>query len=366
MNIVFICGSLEPGKDGIGDYVRTIAGQLVKAGGSCLLISWHDRLVSGRDTQIACYRSEKNLDIVEMRLSNSLSTISKAHLIRPVLDEFNPDLVSIQYNPYSYHVKGLPSFLARDLLGFLGGHRLHVMFHELWCDWSLPVSLRAKLYGVAQRFIARDLYSTLKPVACHTSNGFYKEKLFELGISASIFPVFSNIKIADLPVNSRHWLTDFLDLGCVENPYVLGLFGEQQTPPRKAAVEELRSTIFKFQPSASICLAVCGRHTARSLSYTKKLAELLEVAVPPIYLGFLSNDLLSHFLSSIDCGISMYPVELAGKSGALAACLEHETQVALVGHNLNSDHACHMLLPGQLGSSGGCQAIAHKLLQLCN
>ena len=32
MNILFICGSAEPGKDGVGDYTRRLCGELLRTG----------------------------------------------------------------------------------------------------------------------------------------------------------------------------------------------------------------------------------------------------------------------------------------------------------------------------------------------
>ena len=30
MNLLFICGSLEPGKDGVGDYIRRLSSELLQ------------------------------------------------------------------------------------------------------------------------------------------------------------------------------------------------------------------------------------------------------------------------------------------------------------------------------------------------
>ena len=38
MKITFICGSLNPGQDGVGDYTRRLAAQLALDGHECQLI----------------------------------------------------------------------------------------------------------------------------------------------------------------------------------------------------------------------------------------------------------------------------------------------------------------------------------------
>ena len=45
MKLVFICGSLEPGKDGVGDYVYILARELIDLGHTCLLIALNDQFL---------------------------------------------------------------------------------------------------------------------------------------------------------------------------------------------------------------------------------------------------------------------------------------------------------------------------------
>ena len=45
MNIAFICGSLEPGKDGVGDYLQRLGLELLQQGHKVSLIAIHDHFV---------------------------------------------------------------------------------------------------------------------------------------------------------------------------------------------------------------------------------------------------------------------------------------------------------------------------------
>mgnify|MGYP003474349261 CR=1 FL=1 len=42
MKILFICGSLEPGKDGVGDYTRRFCGELLKMNYEVQILSIND------------------------------------------------------------------------------------------------------------------------------------------------------------------------------------------------------------------------------------------------------------------------------------------------------------------------------------
>lgn len=42
MDILFICGSVEPGKDGVGDYTRRLSGELIRIGHEVKILSLCD------------------------------------------------------------------------------------------------------------------------------------------------------------------------------------------------------------------------------------------------------------------------------------------------------------------------------------
>ena len=42
MKIIFLCGSLEPGRDGVGDYVLLLSGELVRQGHQASIIALND------------------------------------------------------------------------------------------------------------------------------------------------------------------------------------------------------------------------------------------------------------------------------------------------------------------------------------
>lgn len=42
MKLLFLCTSLEPGRDGVGDYVRLLAEACIEAGHECRLLALND------------------------------------------------------------------------------------------------------------------------------------------------------------------------------------------------------------------------------------------------------------------------------------------------------------------------------------
>ena len=48
MKIAFICGSIEPGRDGVGDYTRRLAIELIKNSYEVAVIALHETIIDER------------------------------------------------------------------------------------------------------------------------------------------------------------------------------------------------------------------------------------------------------------------------------------------------------------------------------
>lgn len=44
MKFLFICGSLEPGKNGVGDYTRRLAGECIRMGHDAMILALDERI----------------------------------------------------------------------------------------------------------------------------------------------------------------------------------------------------------------------------------------------------------------------------------------------------------------------------------
>src|SRR5215210_3802535 len=129
MKILFLCGSLEPGRDGVGDYTRRLAGELIRQGNKTFIISLNDRYVSEVFKTI---QHDDATAISVLRLPSNLVTKKKMQFARKWIDNENPEWLSLQYVPFSFHTKGLPFRLSKLLRGLGKGRKWQIMFHELW------------------------------------------------------------------------------------------------------------------------------------------------------------------------------------------------------------------------------------------
>ena len=133
MKTAFLCSSLERGRDGVGDYTRRLASELIRQGHPSIAISLNDTHIS--DPVFELQKIEGN-SVSVLRLPGTMPWQERASTARKWLDAFNPDWVSLQFVPFGFHPKGLPFGLSRHLKSIIGLRPLHWMFHELWVLWN--------------------------------------------------------------------------------------------------------------------------------------------------------------------------------------------------------------------------------------
>ena len=200
MNIAFICGSLEPGKDGVGDYLRHLSLELLQKGHKVSLIAIHDPFVL-EDSLEPQDTVDLTFSIIRLPRVNAHSL--ELFLLRTWLIKFNPDLISLHFVPFSFHTKGLSLQLAKKL-HYIGGKRnWHIMFHELWLGMEKQDPLKKIIWGNLQRWLIKQLLRQLKPQLVTTPTPLYQWHLKNIGYKAAIFPLFSNIPVsAPYPVEA--------------------------------------------------------------------------------------------------------------------------------------------------------------------
>src|SRR4030081_3934353 len=104
MKIVFICGGLEPGRDGIGDYTHQLATELIKKGHTVSAIALNDKYVK-------ILKKEERLtnhDFIALRLPSNWKSAQRYKYAKDWIDSFDPEWLSLQFGPYSFNKKGLP------------------------------------------------------------------------------------------------------------------------------------------------------------------------------------------------------------------------------------------------------------------
>ncbi|WAC39054.1 hypothetical protein [Pedobacter sp. SL55] len=187
--ILFICGSLGNGNDGVGDYTLTLAKQLDKMGHNISIIALNDKYLSQNN-----YIKENIADINILRIHHTLHISAKKSLIKSFLTLHNPRFISLQFVPFAFQNKGLPINLL-FLLNSFEDLKWHIMFHELWAGMEINDSYRLKILGYLQKKIIHYLIFKLQPFAIHTSNTLYIHQLKKVTkLYVSKLPLFGNIE----------------------------------------------------------------------------------------------------------------------------------------------------------------------------
>ena len=319
MKIIFICSSLEPGRDGVGDYTSRLASELIRLSHSPAIISLNDKYTSEK---ICAEQQFGHVDIPVLRLPATWKSKERISLARKYIKDFNPDLLSLQFVIFGYHAKGLPFGLAKIMASIGPGRKWHIMFHELWVQAQLDISLKAYLWGRAQRYLIKSIVDALKPHTIHTNTFLYQQQLAKIGIDSLYLPVFGNIPIINpsdevQPGNGNKKAANNLRL------VIFGLI-HPNTPVADFVHE---AAAYSEKNDIKISLDIIGRNGSEQEIWTSLWkAARLDVKVS----GELSPADISVLLSNASFGISTTPVPQLGKSGSSAAMLEHGLTVIAV------------------------------------
>ena len=315
MKIVFICGSLETGKDGVGDYTRRLCGELINQGLSVGIMSYNDKHVNGvvEENQISDGNS-----IPCLRIANSFSRKERCNLAKNWIEEKKPEWLSLQFVPYAFNNKGLPFGLSKELVKIGGTSKWHIMIHELWIGMNTESPSKAKLIGYVQKNIIKKILSSLKPIVINTQTELYKNQLMKLGHNATILPLFSNI-----PNTTASKEPNVVEGFKIPSNYMV-LFGSIHT---HAPIDDFIKELKLINSNPSLSLVTIGRNGAElkkwiSICKTNNL-DVLEMGEQPV-------KVISHVIKHAKYGISTTPIDLIQKSGAMAAMHEHGLPVICI------------------------------------
>jgi hypothetical protein len=325
MRIVFICGSVEIGRDGVGDYTRRLAVELVNQGHEVAIVAVNDN-VSLEQTEYMTVAPDHKIEVV--RLPASLVWDDRIQVLDLILNDFCPDWVSLQYVPYSFHPKGIPSKFVKSLLKLPKEEYWHIMFHETWLGLSSLSPLKHKLVGFFQRKVAQRMIRVLKPERISTSNMLYQTVLEKADIKSTILPLFSNIPQVSPVADFQTKVFKQLKIEPSErNKYlILGIFGSlhQEYDFHKVITKELAKAEAMNKKLIFLSFGRMG-----NLEEFDRLASLFATSVKFIRLGELPEEEVSYTLQMLDLAISCTPFEHIGKSGVYAAMRLHNVKVLL-------------------------------------
>jgi hypothetical protein len=316
--ILFICSSLEPGKDGVGDYTRKLACVMIRHGYDAAIIALNDRRMEGSNIGEG-KQVDDNVQVPVLRLSESLSWKKRLAIARQFVHDFSAHWISLQYVPFGFHLKGLPFNLGRKLKQLRGNGNWHIMFHEL--SVNRDESIKFRVWSLLQVKIIHSLITKLQPAVIHTNTELYKYRIKEIGFESTVLPLFSNISLKTTGANE---LADDIPIFLTQhrNDYIIGtLFGSFDFKRWN-----MRSLLNKFNYSfikkKRVLVVSIGRMPAGQDCWEQLQKDYPQVVF--LDLGERSPEFISYWLSHYtDFGILTTLPELAGKSGSFMAFKEH-------------------------------------------
>ena len=313
-NILFICGSLEPDKDGVGDYVWKLATSLLKRGFSCTCVSLSDEFVTPKTfiSELTDFPSE----ITRYRISASSSWREKLKLLNKIAVKEKPSFISFHYGPYTYSSRGVPIRLVNWLPKLNYKCKWQLMLHELWVDPSLKTS--NYLLSPVQSLLLKTFVDRISPSIVNTTNTYYVRQLLRIGVKSKKIPIFSNINYIKAPTITRDtsWW-NFLFFGSIHPEW------EHECLLDAINLARIKSNI-------SICCFTLIGHAG---DYGVKLWSHLAINYKNNFifqnLGALPAKDISHQLQIADFGVTTTPSHLIEKSGSVAAMLAHGLPVII-------------------------------------
>lgn len=319
MRLTFLCGSFEFGADGVGDYTRRLAEELIKQGHQVSVIALYDKWVSEVSMS---FEKTASIGLQVLRIPFNAKKQIRLLAAQKMINEFDPEILSLQFVIFSFNNKGLP-FSLKNLLSILGIDRVwHIMFHEIWVGIDKGVKNKMFILGLLQTYIIKNLVLKLKPIVIHTQTKIYQYSLLQHGLKAKYLPLFSNIPVnisGNSNVNKKSSVNKKMVIRFV-------IFGSIHP---EAPVDDFAYELAKFgnKYNIGITLTILGRSGEQQKIWTSTWNKNgLTVKL----LGEQSEKSISKILSESTFGISTTPIQLSEKSGSIAAMLAHKLNVICV------------------------------------
>ncbi|MXV17449.1 glycosyltransferase family 4 protein [Hufsiella ginkgonis] len=312
MKVMFITGSMEPGRDGVGDYIRRMSGELIHRGISVSVLALHDRHCQ---KHITVMQQSDGHRFLVMRIPDAWSAVDRYDQAYFWMEEMNPDWVSLQYVPFAFHIRGFHKGLGKLLSRLGDGRRWHIMLHEMWVGMAKEEPFKLQAWGWVQRFFIRSLLEKLQPEFIHTNTFLYREYLAQWKFKSVFLPVFSNIPAtgaAHLQAGKPFAIREkreiiFVVFGSIHRNVPIVPFAEEASVYAKA----------NNVPVSLVFLGRCGGEQERWIKAWES------AGLPFIVLGELSPARVSEVLQGCTIGLSSTACAVAQKSGSFAAMLEH-------------------------------------------
>ncbi|MDF2430502.1 MAG: hypothetical protein JWP44_133 [Mucilaginibacter sp.] len=331
MKILFICTSLEPGRDGVGDYTRRLAGELVRQGHLSAIIAINDKNISEK---IDGTQQIDNTDLPVLRLPSKWDLKDKINYAKKYISEFDPEWISLQFVVFGFDPKGLPFGLGKKLKVLVKGRNVHVMFHELWLGMEKEADAKYLLWGMVQRQLIKSMLAKLKPKVITTHTHLYEHHLKKLPYKVIFLPLFSNIA----RIENTAAPADRANRKTIK----LVLFGVIHVGcPVADFAKELAA--YGQKNNVSISLTFIGGANAAQLEIWA--AEFKNQGIKVTLLGKQSPETVSETLNNSNFGISTTAYALAEKSSSVSVMREHGLKIISVSRPWTPKNVNDLQLP---------------------
>ena len=319
IKVLFLCGSAAPGKDGVGDYTRRFCGKLIRLGHEAQLLSLCDLQA---ESFISENQMVENTTILTHRIPRATENNQRLSALQHIINDFQPDYISLQYVPYSFNTKGLPFWLPSFFKKVKGNHQWHIMFHELWIGMDINATFKNKVIGFFQKFLIVEMLKTQSKIIINTQTNLYQSQLGFLGYNAEILPLFSNI--IKKPTTAKESAEEAEELRfCIFGTIHYGA-------PAEKFIDDLKRIILASKNKKSLNFIFIG-HCGSAIEEWKKALQKHSINFE--ITGFVTDQEISYFLSHSHYGISTTPYILNQKSGSLTAMFDHQIPVICVARN---------------------------------
>jgi hypothetical protein len=333
VKILFIATSLEPGRDGVGDYTRLLSEECERQGHSVFCIALNDPFIG----------ADAKPDSTTLRLSSSLPWDERVNLAERFIRERGPDWISLQFVAYGFQPRGFVGGLQPGFVRLLRHARAHLMFHEIWIGAAKQAGFKDRVIGVLQKFMILRMARAVDVKSIHTTNEPYRRILKEAGLPAKrlglfsstpVFPpardeVFSELKKAGCPV----------DLESRGEVWLFGMFGSLHPvwPPEPLLTRLV--SIGKKTGRKPVIIS-SGRLGPRE-DLWKSMARSHPGEINFVRLGERSAEFVSRLFQEIDFGIATTPLSLIEKSASVATMLDHGLPVIVNRDDVHfGNHPC--------------------------
>jgi hypothetical protein len=332
MKILFICGSLENGKDGVGDYTRKLAIELIIQGHTVSIISLMDKYVFNviKETQ---YKYIYNIKVLRMPFNSGYK--NNCINAKPYIDEYDPDWISLQYVPFSFNNRGLPFNISYHISQITKGRKFQIMFHEIWMGISVISPIKHKIIGYFQKKIAKKLITRCQPKIILTTNKLYQSILTKENIDANVLTLFSNIDKAKFDISFYQKTLSSFSISENErlNWKFIGIFGSLHHQINLE--KELYLQIIEAnQAEKKLLFISIGRIGQTGEIEFERLKNLFKGKIIFYQFGQVEERVASSLIQMLDLVISCTPAHHIGKSGVFAFFKLHSVPVITIQNEI--------------------------------